>query len=120
MEPTRCREDEELDAYVNRLELTISQDLAVSVTPFTAKDKVQTNSQLYRVSSLTIHFAQDELVKRKRFEAQPPRAVQRPSSRWQAMASQVKEVLPHVPMAVILSDLSKHLLTNVLNHKTTL
>ena len=55
-----------------------------------------------------IHLiVQDELVKRKRFEAQPPRPVQRPNNRWQIMASQVKEVLPHVPISVILSDLSK-------------
>ncbi len=40
LEPTRCREDEELEAYVNRLESTVSQDLGISVTPFTAKDKV--------------------------------------------------------------------------------
>lgn len=42
LEPTQCREDEELEAYVNRIESTVSQDLGVTVTSFTAKDKVQT------------------------------------------------------------------------------
>ena len=52
---------------------------------------------------------QEELVKRRRMEAQQqPQTVQRaPNRRLQTMASQVKEVLPHVPMNTILSDLSK-------------
>ena len=36
---------------------------------------------------------------------QHPVIVRRANSRLQAMASQVKEVLPHVPMATIISDL---------------
>ena len=48
---------------------------------------------------------QEELVKRKRVDTQQPVVVRRVSGRLQAMASQVKEVLPHVPMATIISDL---------------
>jgi len=40
LEPMACREDEELEAYVSRLELAISQDLGINTTSFTAKDKV--------------------------------------------------------------------------------
>lgn len=50
---------------------------------------------------------QDELVKRKRIEIQRVSAAPRTGNRLQMMANQVKEVLPHVPMAAILSDLSK-------------
>ncbi|XP_032794290.2 lipid droplet-regulating VLDL assembly factor AUP1 [Daphnia magna] len=88
LDPADCREDEELEAYVNRIESAISQDLGINATSFTAKDKI-------------------ELIKRKRFEAHPPRPVQRSHNRWQVMANQVKEVLPHVPISVILSDLSR-------------
>lgn len=52
----------------------------------------------------------EELVKRRRFQEQQQH-LPRPnpvSNRLQAMASQVKEVLPHVPMATILSDLSTY------------
>ena len=115
MESTRCREDEELEAYVDRVESTISQDLGISVTPFTCKDKVMTHLlSYYFVSFFFISSSklQDELIKRKRIEALPQRTVQRPNVRWQAMASQVKEVLPHVPMAVILSDLSMFTIFN--------
>ena len=38
-------------------------------------------------------------------DLQHPVLVRRVNNRLQAMASQVKEVLPHVPMATIISDL---------------
>lgn len=40
LEPVNSREDEELEAYIGRLESIISTDLGLSVTPFTVKDKV--------------------------------------------------------------------------------
>jgi len=93
LEPTQCREDEEVSSYVGRIETTIAQALGISMTSFTVKDK-------------------EELVKRKRVDVQRPVIVRRVNGRLQAMASQVKEVLPHVPMATIIGELSR---TNSIN-----
>jgi len=88
LEPTQSCEDEELGSYLNRIETGIAQALGISMTSFTVRDK-------------------EELVKRKRVDTQQPVVVRRVSGRLQAMASQVKEVLPHVPMATIISDLGR-------------
>lgn len=93
LEPTQCREDEEVSSYVDRIGTSIAQALGVSMTSFTVKDK-------------------EELVKRKRIDMQRPVIVRRVNGRLQSMASQVKEVLPHVPMATIISDLGR---TNSIN-----
>jgi len=93
LEPTQCCEDEEASSYMGRIETAIAQALGISMTSFTVKDK-------------------EELIKRKRMDMQHPVIVRRANSRLQAMASQVKEVLPHVPMATIISDLGR---TNSIN-----
>lgn len=60
-------------------------------------------------------------MKRKRVEAQRPVVVQRTgNNRLQTMASQVKEVLPHVPMATILYDLSTILYSSFVPSETNL
>lgn len=40
LEPTQCREDEEVSSYVDRIGTSIAQALGVSMTSFTVKDKV--------------------------------------------------------------------------------
>ena len=40
LEPIQCCDDEELGSFVSRVETTIAQALGISVTSYTAKDKV--------------------------------------------------------------------------------
>jgi hypothetical protein len=50
---------------------------------------------------------QDELVKRKIADAQMA-AHEPTSNNLEVMAAQVKEILPHVPLATIIRDLGMH------------
>jgi len=87
LEPTSCQENEDLESYVNRIETTIGEILGIAVTSYTSKDK-------------------DELVKRKIADAQMA-AHEPTSNNLEVMAAQVKEILPHVPLATIIRDLGR-------------
>ena len=107
LEPTSCQENEDLESYVKRIEATIGEMLGIAVTSYTSKDKARGLVKLFNQLILFLKNNQDELVKRKIADAQMA-AHQPASNNLEVMAAQVKEILPHVPLATIIRDLGIH------------
>ncbi|XP_076804877.1 lipid droplet-regulating VLDL assembly factor AUP1-like isoform X2 [Clavelina lepadiformis] len=93
--PVICKESEEAaDLFRDRVRKSMSQALGIPCSNYDASDV-------------------EELIKRKKFESRRPqqhlesRQESAINPRTKMMAKQVKDILPHVPLPIILSDLVK-------------
>ncbi|XP_043222558.1 lipid droplet-regulating VLDL assembly factor AUP1-like [Amphibalanus amphitrite] len=89
LKPIKMEEGEAIAEFLERVRLAIALHLKITPTKFSAGDKA-------------------ELVKRETFVAapRPPRPAG-VGAELQRMAGQVKEVLPRVPLATIMTDLKR-------------
>ncbi|XP_037092681.1 lipid droplet-regulating VLDL assembly factor AUP1-like [Pollicipes pollicipes] len=89
LKPMKMQETETTAEFLERIRLAIALHLKITPTKFSSGDKA-------------------ELVKRETFRAVPRRSrPPGPSPELQRMATQVKEVLPRVPLTTIVDDLKR-------------
>ncbi|CAH1783596.1 unnamed protein product [Owenia fusiformis] len=96
-------EDESTDQYIQRVQGVLAEQLNISTTQYTAADKSQLIKKLYLEEQQRHRDAEIRLRRSQTRSPSPYSPATR--SHIELLADRVKEVLPHVPTAVIKKDL---------------